>query len=201
MQYDHYIHHRQSLRLREYDYSQAGAYFVTICTNRKQHLLGEIINGEAKLNQIGEMVKKWWLILPRKFQNIKIDEYAIMPNHFHGIIIIVGANQCVCPNVIDDVRIGGGHIAFEGGHIAFEGGHIGPPLHRMIQWFKTMTTNEYIRGIKTYSWPCFYGKFWQRNYYERVIRNDTELNKIREYIITNPQKWDTDSENPDVLAL
>ena len=194
MQYDHYIHHRQSLRLREYDYSQAGAYFVTICTNRKQHLLGEIINGEAKLNQIGEMVKKWWLILPRKFQNIKIDEYAIMPNHFHGIIIIVGANQCVCPNVIDDVRIGGGHIAFEGGHI-------GPPLHRMIQWFKTMTTNEYIRGIKTYSWPCFYGKFWQRNYYERVIRNDTELNKIREYIITNPQKWDTDSENPDVLAL
>ncbi len=104
-----------------------------------------------------------------------------MPNHIHGIIQItqiVGADLRVCPN-------------------NNQGEHIGSPLHKMVQWFKTMTTNEYIRNVKNNNWPPFNSKLWQRNYYEHIIRNERELNKIREYIIHNPLKWELDFENPN----
>ena len=117
-------------------------------------------------------MKKWYFELPNKFPDIQCDQYIIMPNHIHFIIIIVGADLRVCP---DDI-----------------GEHIGSPLHKIIQWFKTMTTNEYIRNVKNNRWEPFDGKLWQRNYYEHIIRNEQELNKIREYIINNPLKWELD---------
>ncbi len=174
------IRHRRSIRLKEYDYSQLGAYFVTICVHKRGCLLGEIKNGKMELNIAGQIIKKWWLELPHKFPNIKIDEYIIMPNHLHGVVTIIETNVeadlGACPNN--------------------KGEHIGSPLHKIIQWYKTMTANEYIRKVKRDRLPPFHGKFWQRNYYERTIRNEDELNRIRKYIAENPLKWEMDEENP-----
>jgi putative transposase len=166
--------HRKSPRLSGYDYSQAGAYFVTVCVQGRQALLGEILHGEMRLNQAGCMVERWWKELERKFSLIKIDEYyVVMPNHFHGIVFIP---ELLAPTT--------------------EGGHTGPPLQRIVQWFKTMTTNNYIHGVKEYGWQPFKGILWQRSYYDHVIRDEASLNRIREYISTNPLRWDLDRENP-----
>ncbi|MBC7263536.1 MAG: hypothetical protein H5T64_04160 [Chloroflexi bacterium] len=175
MTHDPEKHHRRSIRLQDYDYSQPGAYFLTICTQDQQCLFGEIVDGEMQLNDAGRMIARWWEELPNKFPSAETDEYVVMPNHFHGIVIIVGADLCVRPD---------------------PGTHVGVPLPEMVQWFKTMTTNEYIRGVKQHGWHPFPGKLWQRNYYEHVIRNEQSLHRIREYIATNPQRWSLDKENP-----
>ncbi len=188
MRYDLEKHHRRSVRLKGYDYSQAGAYFVTVCAKDHACLFGDVEQGEMVLNDAGNMVKKWWLAIPDKYIHVELDECMIMPNHFHGIIKIVGADQCVCPEYSNETRKKGEHKN--------KGEHIGSPLPRVIQWSKTMTTNEYIRGIETYGWVRFNGKLWQRNYYEHIIRNEDELDKIRQYIQNNPLKWDLDENNP-----
>jgi putative transposase len=183
---------RRSIRLKEYNYSQSGAYFVTVCTHNRECLFGEIVNGEMVLNDAGRMIEKWFYELPKKFDGIVLDEYIIMPNHIHYIIeniSPVGADLCVCPRNHD---ITANDIANRD-----TGEHTGSPLPRILQWFKTMTTNEYIRNVERNGWQPFNGKLWQRNYYERVIRNDNELNRARQYIIDNPAKWDTDEENPN----
>ncbi len=150
------------------------------------------------MNNAGRMIEKWWNELNRKFSNVGTDEFVVMPNHMHGIIVItvgadpqndgnvvsVGADLCVCPN-------SGGTQNNDN-----KGAHTGAPLQKIIQWFKTMTTNEYIRGVKTSGWPSFDIRLWQRNYYEHIIRNDNELDKIREYIVNNPLQWELDTENP-----
>jgi putative transposase len=184
MTYNPEIHHRRSIRLKEYDYSQPGAYFVTVCVKDRACLFGTITNDQIQLNEPGQMVTKWWFELPNKFLTMKADEFVVMPNHIHGIINIVGADLGVCPGVNGD-QTGLGE-------------HAGSPLHRMVQWFKTMTTNNYISGINDYGWERFNGKLWQRNYYEHIIRDDRELNAIREYIRYNPLKWDEDDENPNI---
>src|SRR4030042_663745 len=92
--YNSDIHHRRSIRLKDYDYSQAGAYYVTICIQGKVCLLGDIAGGVMALNDAGKMIEKWWCKLPERFKFIELDEYVVMPNHFHGIINIVGAD-CV----------------------------------------------------------------------------------------------------------
>ena len=135
------------------------------------------------------MVGKWYGELENKFQDIRCGEYIIMPNHFHAIIhnTGVGADLCVCPNGYRHGRTSGEHI--------------GSPLHRVIQWFKTMTTNEYIRRVKQYGWSQSPGKLWQRNYYGYVVRNEKELTRIREYIKNNPAQWDTDKDNPFIQGF
>ena len=124
MKYNPDVHHRRSIWLKEYDYSHPGAYFITICTQNKECLLGEITNGKMELNIAGQIIKKWWLELPHKFPNIKNDEHIIMPNHFHGIITIVetnvGADLRVCPNNM-------------GKDMDLQGEHIGSPLRKIIQ--------------------------------------------------------------------
>jgi len=153
---------------------------VTICAQDKECLFGEIVNGEMKLNGAGEMVRKWLYELTRKLGDINLDEFIIMPNHIHIIIVInnVGADLCVCPSC--------------GMGKQKPGAHIGAPLHRIVQWLKTMTTNEYISGVRDGRWPAFNVRLWQRNYYERVIRNGRELNETRQYIVDNPMKWHED---------
>jgi len=181
-------HHRRSIRLKGYDYSMPGAYFITICTNNRECLFGEIIDGEMKLNDAGRMIERWYFELANKFLDIQCDEFVIMPNHFHCIIIIVetdinvGADLSVCPI---DKR---------------QSHRIAPTptsssIPRVVQWFKTMTTNEYIRNVKQNNWIPFIRRLWQRNYYEHIIRNDKSLDKIRQYIINNPLKWEMDFEN------
>jgi REP element-mobilizing transposase RayT len=145
-------------------------------------MFGEVLNDGIQLSDVGQIVNKWLVELIQKYKNIELDEYVIMPNHMHGIIVIVGADLRVCPDIKNKTTQ--------------EGEHIGSPLHEIIQWFKTMTTNEYIRGVKQNKWQSFNGKLWQRNYYEHVIRNEDDMNTIREYIINNPLRWGDDENNP-----
>jgi len=177
---------RRSIRLRGYDYTSTGAYFVTICAHGKVCLFGDIVDEKIRLNEAGCMIKKWWGELNRKFLTVETDEYIVMPNHFHGIIAIVnvGADLRVCPP--SDTNTFGVHT---------KGTHTGVPLPEIVQWFKTMTTNEYIRGVKTGLLTPFAGRLWQRNYYEHIIRDDKSLHRIREYIASNPAQWELDREN------
>ena len=196
--YNPKIHHRKSIRLKDYNYASDGAYFLTICVQNKEHRFGDIVNGKIILNSAGEMIRKWLSELENKFKNISLDEYIIMPNHIHLIIFIlnvVGVDLCVNPEhgTKQDLL----HI---------QGGHIGPPLRQtnipqIVQWFKAMTTNEYIRNVKQNNWEPFDKRIWQRNYYDRVIRNEKELDKIRKYIFENPQKWELDKNNPENLFM
>ena len=171
---------RRSIRLKEYDYSQAGAYFVTICTQNRELLLD---NFAAR-----SMVQKWWDKLPTKFTEIQTDEFVIMPNHIHGVIFITPEGQSHGTAPTSD-----------------KGEHMGSPLRKptlgkTVQWFKTMTTNDYLKAIRKDQVEPFPGRLWQRNYYEHVIRNEHDLDEIRQYIVDNLAKWEEDEYNPMNLA-
>jgi len=216
MSYNPAIHHRRSIRLKGYDYSRAGLYFITICVQDRVCLFGKIENAGMILNDAGIIIKKWWQKIPEKYPDIKLDNYQIMPNHFHAIIInngipVVRADPRVCPFNGESPFAGSiqGEHNFAGsiqgehnfaGSIRGEhnsagsirGEHMGSPLSCIVQWFKTMTTNEYIRGVKNLGWKKFNGKLWQRNYWEHIIRNEQSYQRISEYIINNPAKWNDD---------
>lgn len=189
MPYNPEIHHRRSIRLKGYDYNKAGLYFVTICTQNRECLFGDVFENRIQLNNAGEMIEKWWFELPHKFKNIQVHELIVMPNHIHGIVQIttpVGADLSVCPE--PNTAINFTQIPFS----KITGAHIGAPLHTMVQWFKTMTTNNYIQQVKSHDWKRFDGKLWQRNYHEHIIRDEIAYLKISKYIQTNPQKWSDD---------
>ncbi len=186
MKYNPDIHHRRSIRLKGYDYSQCGYYLITVCTQGRRCLLREIKKGRLILNDAGKMIGRWWNELKNKYANIEIDEYVVMPNHCHGIINIVGtvgADLCVCPDK-------------KGEHAGSPQQADSPlqarPIYKMVQWFKTMTSNEYIRNVKQNHWKPFEGKLWQRNYYEQIVRDEISLRRIREYIVNNPYQWQKD---------
>jgi putative transposase len=176
--YDPLKHHRHSIRLKGYDYARAGACFIPLVTHNRESLFGEIENGEIRPKEAALMLEKWWSELQRKFPGVETDEFVIMSNHFQGVIAIaVGTDLCVCP-------------------LDTKGAHAGAPLPQIVQWFKTMTTNTYIQGVKRTGWAPFEGKLWQRNYYEHIIRNEDDLEHIRKYIADNPFAWESDNENP-----
>jgi REP element-mobilizing transposase RayT len=187
--YDPNIYHRRSIRIPSYDYSQDGWYFVTICTQNRKCMFGEMVKNQMRLNNAGFMVKTWWQKVTNKFPLVQTDEYVVMPNHFHGIINIVGATPCGRPDVC------GPPISGNTDNELGQSRGIAPTLADIVNWFKTMTTNEYIRGVKEKYWIPFPGRLWQRNYYEHVIRNEDELNRFRHYIADNPANWQTDEEN------
>ncbi|MCD4813429.1 hypothetical protein K8S19_07040 [bacterium] len=197
-------HHRQSIRLQGYDYSQAGAYFITIDINDRLCLLGEINNGIMIENHAGRMVGKWWNKLPERYGDVTIDESVVMPNHFHGILIIksaaVGAIPCNRPMVPCNRPVKKSNTMLRVKHATGNennehksgGENMVSPLRglgRYVSWFKRMTTNEYIHGVHQNGWSHFYNKLWQRNCHDRIIRNDMELHRIREYIRNNPVQW------------
>ena len=184
-------HHRQSIRLKGYDYSRAGAYFITVCMQNRACLFGNVVDGKMILNNAGRMVQTVWDELPNRFYNIKLDEYVIMPNHIHGIISIVGAPLVGAQTTVG-TRITAGDLTERAGTRPAPTG-----LGDIVGAFKSITTHEYIRDVKQHGWPPFADKLWQRNYYEHIVRNDDELKRIREYIINNPMQWGFDRENPD----
>lgn len=195
MKYDPFKHHRRSIRLKGYDYTQAGAYYVTVVAQNRLCLFGDVVNGEMQLNDAGEMIERWWLELNNKYATIETDEYVVMPNHFHGIVVIVGESRTGQPHrVAPTMNTHNDSVGATLRGRPEEGSN--PTLGNVMDWFKTMTTNEYIRGVKEHSWQPFYRKLWQRNYYERIIRNERELGRIRAYIANNPANWNTDGENP-----
>jgi len=189
------VRKRKSVRLRGYDYSQAGAYFVTICAHDRMCLFGKIVGGQMRLNDAGSMVQTCWDEIPAHFSQIETDAFVIMPNHVHGIIVIhdgVGpANDTgtATPNICTGTACCAPTSA---------------PTHRdpVIDKFKRPVAGSIpviVRSFKSaatrrineiHSSPG--AKLWQRNYWERVIRIDTELNCIREYIHNNPAQWGLD---------
>jgi len=178
MPYDPFKHHRRSIRLKGYDYSQAGAYFVTMCAQNRECLFGEIANGEVCLNDAGAMIVRWWDELSNKFPTFEPDAFIVMPNHIHCIIVIVNVGTTLRGRPDD----GQPH-------------RVAPTLGDIIEWFKTMATNEYIRGVKQLGWKPFDKRVFQRNYYEHIVRNERELNAIRAYFQNNPANWAADMDN------
>ncbi|MEA2097954.1 MAG: transposase [Patescibacteria group bacterium] len=197
--YNQKIHNRRSIRLKNYDYASDGAYFMTICVQNKEHRFGDVIDGKMILNSAGEMIRKWLFELKNKFENVELDEYIIMPNHIHLIIFImniVGVDLCVNPDLCANPEYAKKQNSFR-----IQDRHTGDGISQIVQWFKTMTTNEYIRNVKQNNWKPFDKKIWQRNYYDRIIRNEKELDKIRKYIFENPLKWELDKSNPENLFM
>jgi len=194
--YNPNIHHRRSIRLKGYDYSQAGLYFITICVKNRKCLFGNIDNGKMNRNDAGKMIEKLWNEIPNDFKYTKLHEYIIMPNHFHGIIEIVGADSISAPNTdsisapnTDSAKWAEMDSAPTGTEM---GTGIKTTIPNIIQSFKRYTTIKYIRGVKNNKWKPFDGKLWQRNYWEHIIRNENEYNRISQYIINNPAKWQND---------
>ena len=211
MTYDPEKHHRRSIRLRGYDYTQPGAYFITICTQGRECLFGEIIDGEMHLNEAGQIVVQTWQDLPNHISNVQLDAFVVMPNHVHGIIIIteragvlgagsVGAGSVGAGSETAPTKIGPGPTAGSGP--AAGPGSVGaglepaptrsshglPEIVRQFKTFSARRINE-LRG--TPGTPV-----WQRNYYEHIIRDEFSLSRIRQYIAENPVRWDADREHP-----
>ncbi len=195
--------HRKLNRLKNFNYSSSGYYFVTICTKNRECLFGEIVKGKMVLNRAGLILNKYWLELQNKFKNISLDVYQIIPNHIHGIVIIddVGNDLRVVPNV-DKVRHIGRTLqngAIQNVTIQNDSFPIRQQqlLFRIVRWFKTMTTNQYIKGVINNQFSRFNKQLWQKSFYDHIIRNEESLIRIREYIKNNPKKWVEDEENPN----
>ena len=167
---------RRSIRLPNYGYAQAGAYFITVCTHRRTPLFGEIRDDQLRRNEAGQMVWECWKAIPEHYPHAKTDAFIVMPNNVHGIIVIT------------DTHVGANNYS---------------PLQSVEQQFRSpsRTLGSIVRGFKIGVTKWFRANtdisaVWQRNYYEHVIRNETALHDIRHYIILNPAKWADDPENP-----
>ena len=187
---------RRSIRLRGYDYSQAGAYFVTVCVQGRQCLFGGVVDGMMGLNDAGRMAQTVWEGLPDRFPSIELDTFVVMPNHIHGIILLADASRgrgesCIRPGV-NETTVGDQ----KGDHKDRPYGTLAGTMGRVMQAFKSIVTHEYVMGVRQHVWPPFAGRLLQRNYYEYIIRDEESLNRIREYIATNPLRWTLDRENP-----
>ena len=199
MKYDPAIHHRRSIRLRGYDYSRAGAYFITLCTQNRECLFGEILNRETRLNAAGNMIQTVWNEIPNYYPGIEIDEFVIMPNHIHGIVVItthVGATPRGCPGSSTPPHCcpipKSGQAQGPAPTPMRQNNDVGLSLPDVVHRFKSMTTKRYVDGVKQNGWSSFPGKLWQRNYWEHIIRDESELIRIREYIHNNPAQWELD---------
>ena len=181
--YDPNRHHRRSIRLKGYDYTQPGAYFVTICTHERAHLFGRVVDGEMVLNAWGEIVRDEWFRTADIRANVELyaDEFVVMPNHVHGIIWIVetgvGATRQVAPTT-DRPR-----------------GPVSGSLGAIIGQYKSAVTRRINIQRNTPG-----GRVWQRNYYEHIIRTQRALHAIRRYIADNPRRWHLDRHNPTATA-
>jgi REP element-mobilizing transposase RayT len=168
-------------RLKDFDYSSDGAYFVTICTKDRENFFGIIRNDKTFLNQCGEIIRQKWLWLTQQYPYVRLDEFVVMPNHFHGILIIdsfshgrdrsrpVSTNErptSIKPNKIK-------------------------PLPELIGAFKTTSSKQMHKSIRS-------DFQWQRSFYDHIIRDEDELNRIRDYIKLNPVNWNKDKFHPDL---
>ncbi len=165
---DNLMRHRKQNRLQNYDYSQNGMYFVTICTKDKKCYFGEIVNDEMILNDFGEITQQVLLNLPNHYNNINIDTFVIMPNHVHVIV-----------EINDNVGTGFKPVPTTHG------------LSEIIRGFKTFSSRKMNEQKPLEKFK------WQRSFYDHIIRKDESLNKIREYIIINPREWNKDELNPN----
>ena len=176
---------RRSIRLRDFDYSQAGAYFVTVCTQERRCRFGDVVDGDMRLNEAGRIVEQCWLAIPSHFPDVILDAFVVMPNHVHGIVAIVDGTVRAknCSPLQDNIMT------------------IRKPLRS-----PSKTIGSIVRGFKVGVTKWFrengaIDEVWQRNYYEHVIRRDESLNRIREYIQNIPMQWAYDRENPVAIKV
>jgi len=178
---------RKLNRLKGYNYSRDGWYFVTICAKNREHFFGKIVNGEMRLSKIGKTAEKFWQEITAHFPDVKLDEFIIMPNHIHGIIIIenniVGnKNFCSLPNRNNNYC----------------------SLRWQTKWARSLSSviRGFKIGVKKWCGENDYEHFaWQKSFYDHIIRNEKSLNKIRNYIYNNPLKWELDRNNPENLLM
>lgn len=171
VKYNPDIHHRRSIRLKAFDYSQNGAYFITVCTQDRANLFGEVVVGadlvsaHMQLSNAGKMVEDVLIKTIGSFDVLDLNKYIIMPNHIHCVIFIYGADTRSAPT---------------------------RTVSETIQAFKSITTVEYINGVKSGLYPPFNRRIWQRNYYDRIIRDEDEYRRVCLYIDENPAEWTKD---------
>jgi REP element-mobilizing transposase RayT len=193
MKYNREIHHRQSMRLKGFDYASPGYYFITICAQNRECFFGNISQGILELNDAGEMIKDGWKNLTQRFNHILLENYVIMPNHLHGIIHIKGSQPF---QTINDYFKDREKIINNTELINPPSGTLKNSISRIIQAFKSISTNRYIESVRIHNWPPFEKHLWQNNFYDYIIRNMKELCEIRRYIKNNPINWESDEYNP-----
>lgn len=199
MKYNPQHHHRRSIRLKGYDYSQAAAYFITICCAGRECIFGEIRDGEMILNNAGEIAIEEWMKTPELRLNVELDAFVVMPNHIHGIIVINDIGRVVShtpinddtppiPTVVNETHKKGEFNSFP------KKGEFNSPLRSPSQ-----TVGSIVRGYKSSVTKKMteLNRFndlivWQRNYYEHIIRNEQSYQTISDYIVNNPLKWTED---------
>ena len=166
---------RRPNRLKHYDYSENGYYFVTICTYNRECFFGEIVEEEMVKNETGELAEKLWLDIPEHFRCVELDEYVIMPNHIHGIVVISNVGNAYMRSLRNERNK--------------------MLLSNVIQQYKAAVTRE-INKLELI--PDFK---WQKSFYDHIIRNEVSLTKIRNYMQTNPVTWDNDKENLNFIPV
>jgi putative transposase len=203
---------RKSQRKQDYDYSQPGYYAVTVCTQNRSCLFGTIVDGDMRLNDAGRMIVKTWYEIPDHYPGIELDVMQIMPDHLHGTIVVcevgVPLHRDGRPNlrIVNDRKTQVGlmmtsPLRRNGFTIPGNGRAQGPSpttLSDVMERFKSITTKRYIAGVRAHGWHSFSGRLWQRSYHDRIIRNETELNRIRTYVCSNPSNWDADENNIEI---
>ena len=189
MPYDRNKHHRRSIRLPGYDYSSPGAYFVTICVQGGECLLGQVVDGEMLLNEWGQIAWDCWQAIPEHFPHVELDTWVIMPDHVHGIIIITESAVRAQHAAPLQERI----PQHERAPVQSPRTNVQPgSLGAIVRSFKSAATRRINQLRDMPGTP-----FWQRNYWEHIIRDDRSLNRIREYIDNNPARWPEDQLHPD----
>ena len=173
---------RRSIRLQNYDYSKAGSYYITVCTRNRELLFGDVVRGQMKRNEIGQIVQNVWDSLPQFYDGIELDAFIIMPNHLHGIIVIRSAVGAIheSPLQQDALRVRDRRNMF---------------LSKIIGRLKMVSAKNINLFRKTSGLAV-----WQCNYYEHIIRYEASLDRIRQYIADNPAQWEFDEENPAVCT-
>jgi REP element-mobilizing transposase RayT len=208
-------HHRRSIRLKGYDYTQPGAYFVTICTYDREGLFGHVVDGHMVLNACGEMVRACWREIPDHFPHVALDAFVVMPNHVHGILWIVGdvgarhavplhnAETIPKPHAVPlhnaETTPNPHAVTLHNAETIPNQKQFGKPvpgsIPTIIGAFKSAVTRRInaLRGTPG-------TQVWQRNYWEHIIRTERTLNAVRRYIAENPLRWHLDRENPDAVG-
>lgn len=215
---------RRTIRLKGYDYSSSGAYFITICTHQRQCLFGEIVNGEMRLNQFGRLVRSQWLKIPHHHTHVELDAWVIMPNHIHGILILNTPGRDAAlgqdlenstddsnPNatpLCDREYVNGAWLPAESG-VAFgqkslpSSANSLPNAAPLPPRLGAGTVGAIVLNFKSVTTRSFNriqrspgSTIWQRNYYEHIIRSEASLGRIRQYIQNNPLSWQHDQLHP-----
>ncbi len=186
MKYNPEIHKRRSIRLKGYDYAQAGLYFITICCQDRIYRFGKIENNEMILNEYGIIAYNEWQKLSERFQNFELDVFQIMPNHMHGIIVLndpvrAGFTPAQNANAQNPENAQITHAGIRAGASP------APTISDIVGAYKSLVTNRCLEIYKSKNETM--GKLWQRNYYEHIIRNEQSYQNISNYIINNPAKW------------